>query len=238
MKDNTKRILAIVIAVVCIGGIITYYFMSNRKIDYSNVKKEKNKDIVYTISSLGEDDVFKKEIPYLNLNFDITDSINQEVEEYTFDLKEQEKATISYNYEVNGEVLSYLIKMIDYDNEEGPIPYFKSYNINLKTKKLVSDDELLGLYNYDYDDVESSIEKGFKKYYKELVKKKYQNPDECDYECFLEFREVDNYLDDVVYYVSRGNLYAIKPFSFYSVKGEEEYFTEDHFNFVVTKKES
>lgn len=238
LDDNAKKKIVIAMGILLIVLIIVYYSINNRSLSYSKIKNDKNKSVVYTITEKVDKKAFTKKIPYLNLNFDITENINREVDEYISLLKDEEEATISYNYEINGEVLSYLIKMVDYSDEYGPIVYFKSYNINLKTEKLVSDQELLEIFNYSYNDVEKSIEKGFKKYYNELVKKGYHEEEECNYECFLGYRGVDNYLDDVVFYVSKGNLYAIRPFDFASVVGEEDYFKEKHFRFLVKKQES
>ncbi len=238
LDDDTKKKLMIVLGAVCIILILLFYFINNRGVNYSKIKVDKSKNIVYTLNSKVDKDLFAKEVPHLNLNFKICNDINNEIDEYVSDLYDEEFATISYNYEINGDVLSFLVKMIDYSEDYGPKPYFKSYNINLKTKKLVTDTELLDLFDYGYSDVEISIANGFNKYYKEILKEGYQEEEECDYECFLEFREVENYLDDVVFYVSHGKLYAFKPFSFYSVKGEEEYFTEEHFRFLIEKQES
>ena len=46
-------------------------------------------------------------------------------------------------------------------------------------------------------------------------------------------------MDNVNYYVKDGNLIAYKPFIFYSIFNDEEYFKEEHFEFllVVTDKD-
>ena len=45
-------------------------------------------------------------------------------------------------------------------------------------------------------------------------------------------------MDDVSYYIENGNLVVYKPFVFYSIFGEEEYFKEDDFKFMIVKRES
>ena len=74
--------------------------------------------------------------------------------------------------------------------------------------------------------------------YDKIVEKKFYNEKECDYKCFLKYRDVENYLDGVVYYIDKGNLIVYKPFIFYSIYGEEDYFKEKHFKFLIVKKES
>lgn len=238
LSNKTKTIIVVSIGIISIVLIVVYFFMNNHGVDYSKYKIDKTKTIVYTIDSKVDKDIYKKEKPYLNINSSLAKDINTEIDELVSDLYDKEYSSISYNYEINGNVLSLLVKMIDYKGEYGPEPYFVSYNYNLKDNYLLSNDELLGLFNYDYNDVEYSIEKGFNKYYSDLLKKGYYNDDECDYECFLDFHGVEEYLDDVVLYIDRGKLYAIKPFSFYTIIGDEDYFKEKHFNFLIEKKES
>lgn len=237
MDDSTKRKLMIVLAVVCIALIITFYFVYNRGVDYSRIKEDSKKKIVYTISSKTDDEVFIKEIPHLNLNFDFIKDVNNDIDSFINTLIDTEHATISYNYDINGDVLSYVVKMIDYSYEYGPKIYFKGYNINLKDKTILQDQELLDLYGYSYSDVEKSIYNKFNEYYKEMLKEGYYDQEECDYECFISgYREVDNYLEDIVFYIKGGELYAYKPFKFYSITGDEEYFKEKHFMFLITKQ--
>lgn len=238
LDDDTKKRLLITIGIICIILLIVYYIVSSRSVGYAKLKEDRSKNIVYTVSEKVDGSLFTKKIPYLNLNFDTAKEINKEVDEYISTLKDEEEATISYDYAISGQVLSYLIEMVDYSDESGPKPYFKSYNINLKTKKLVSDQELLSLFGYESSDVEKSISKGFNKYYDDLVKKEYYDEEECDYDCFLGYRGVEDYLDDVVFFVKEGKLYAVRPFNFYSIIGEEEYFKGKHFRFLVKKQES
>lgn len=234
MDEETKKKLVIVLAIISIILIIFVFYLRSRTVNYSSVKEDKSKDVVYTYKT-SKDDVFIKEIPYLNLNFDFAKNINKDITSFIGEYETDEYTSIGYNYNINGEVLSFVVKMINYGDETGPKISFKGYNINLKTKKIVTDNELLDLFGYTSKDVEVSIAKKFNEYYKELVKENYYDSDECDYDCFLTYRDVENYLDDIVLYVNNGDLYAYKPFSFYSVLGEEEYFREKHFIFLIEK---
>lgn len=237
MDPKKQRNLMIGFAIVCVVLLITFYIFKNRSVDYSAMKEDKDKQIVYTYHTQTDDEVFLKELPYLNIKNEFAKNINTEINDYTSPLKNEEHATISYNYDINGDVLSLLVKMVNYSDETGPKIYFKGYNINLKTKNIVTDQELLDLFGYDYNDVEISIANKFQKYYQEMLKEKYYTEDECDYDCFLnDYREVENYLDDIVFYVKNGQLYVYKPFSFYSITGDEEFFKEKHFRFLIEKQ--
>ena len=50
-------------------------------------------------------------------------------------------------------------------------------------------------------------------------------------------KQLDDYLENVSYYVENGDLYAYKPFVFYSIYGEENYFTDDSFEILVAESE-
>jgi hypothetical protein len=94
---------------------------------------------------------------------------------------------------------------------------------------------MLRLYNVTYDDVYKVIEKKFKYWYKDLIKKEYFDEEDCTYDDFLGNRDVEDYMDNVSYYIEEGKLVAYKPFVFYSIIGEESYFKEKDFKFVISK---
>ena len=44
-------------------------------------------------------------------------------------------------------------------------------------------------------------------------------------------------MDKVVFYVKNGDLVAYKPFIFFSIFGEEEYFEDEDYEFLIVKTE-
>ena len=236
--DNNKKIpLVIGIAVILIIIIILFSYFRKNNSDYKGLKEDVNKALVYTINS-EENGIYFIKVPYLNINSSIGKEINEDIESFIEDFSDDEKLMLSYQYNINGKILSLVIKCVDYNAKYIPKAYFKTYNINLEEQKLLSDEELLAIYNIDSNKVSNFIENKFTYWYKDIIKNGYFAEEECDYLCFLEYREVDNYLDDVVYYIEQGNLVAYKPFVFYSIFGEENYFKEKDFKFEITKKES
>ena len=115
------------------------------------------------------------------------------------------------------------------------ITYFRSYNINLKKLELIENDSLLSFFDVNYENVHDIIASQLYTYYKNIVEEGYYQEEECDYSCFLSYREINDYLDDVTYYVKNGNLIAYKPFVFSSVYGEEYFFNDEHFEFLIVK---
>lgn len=233
--DNSKKVpIFISIAVILIILVIVFSQFFNNTSSYSDLKEDKNKGFVYTLKS-EKNSIYFKNIPYLNINNSFGKEINNDINSFVSDFIDNDKVMLSYEYDINGKVLSIVLKCVDYDVKNVPKVYFKTYNINLETSKLLSDEELLSVYNITSLDVESIIEKKFEYWYKDLLKEGYIDEEECDYDCFLNYREVDDYLDDVVYYIEKGNLVLYKPFVFYSIFGEENYFKEEDFKFIISE---
>ena len=233
--DNNKKVpIVIGISVGLIIFIILFSYFKNNSSNFNDLREDNTKPFVYTIST-KKNGIYRIERPYVNIGDSFGKSINEDIDSYISDYIEKDKLILSYEYNINGKVLSLVIKTVDYDVKNVPEVYFKTYNINLEEEKLLSDEELLSIYNLTNADVENIIENKFNKWYKDVVEKGYINEEECDYECFLNYREVDDYLDNVVYYIEQGKLVAYKPFVFYSIFGEEKYFKESDFMFILSE---
>ena len=237
MESNKKITIVVAIAVLLIIAILCFAYFRNQNSSFSSLKVDRKKALVYTSES-KKNSIFYRNVPYLNIKDNYAKEVNEDINLFVSDFIDNEKAIVSYEYNINGEVLSLIIKAVDYDIENVPEVYFRSYNINLKEKSIISDEQLLSNFNITSDDVNTIIEKKFMDWYQDIVKKGYFDENECDYDCFLEYRDVDDYLEGVSYYIEKGNLIVYKPFVFYSVYGEEEYFKEKDFKFIIVKRES
>lgn len=233
LGSDQKRNIIIIGTIAIIVFILTFAYISSNNNNYNYLKQNKGDYLVYTSyqQKIGN---YNQEIPYVNVESDIIDKVNEDIDLFTSKYKDKDKNDISYEYNINGEILSLLVKISSY---EGDIPkvYFSSYNIDLKNRTLIGNKALLDLFNISSNEVSSKIETRFKKYYKDIVSDEYYTEDECDYNCFLSYRGVDNYLDNVSYYINNGNLYAYKSFDFYSIFGEEDYFKDKDFRFLLVK---
>lgn len=237
-KINNSRIV-IIFSIIVFLVVFMILFISQRKQNenYNSIKEDKNNYLVYT-KYQKEGEVFSVYIPYINIDSKIVKEVNEDIDLFTSEFINSKKAMISYEYDINGIILSVIIKIVDYDTEYAPEPYFRTYNINLDTLELISDEALLEYFNISDTDVEMKMENQFQAYYEKIVEKGYYTKEECDYNCFLKYRGIDNYIDRVSYYIEDGSLVVYKPFVFYSVFGEEDYFKDKHFKFLIVKKES
>ena len=237
ISKDTKFIFLVSISVFLIIFIIFYATQNGKSDNYNDIKEDKNNYLVYTkYEKKGK--IYSVYVPYVNIDSDIAKAVNEDIDLFVSEFINNKKSMVSYEYNINGIVLSLVIKIVDYDTNYAAQPYFRTYNINLNTLELLSDEALLSYFNITEDDVEIAIENKFHDYYNKIVEEKYYVEDECSYNCFLKYREVSNYLDRVVYYIDKGNLYVYKPFVFNSIFGEEDFFKEKHFKILIVKKES
>jgi hypothetical protein len=232
---ENKKILIISITVFIIIFLICYAYIRNQNNNYNNIKKDKDNYLVYTKYEKTNGN-YSIIVPYINIKSEGAEAVNQDIDLFLSDFISSTKTSITYEYNINGIFLSVVVKVIDYDTEYAPNPYFRTYNFNLNTSEVIADEALLNFFGVNEDYVKEKIEYQFQYYYENIVKEEYYCEEECNYDCFLKYRGISDYLDNVNYYISDGNLIAYIPFTFYSIFGEEEYFTEKHFEFLLVSQ--
>lgn len=228
--NNLKKFSMIILGLI-IFAIIVLLFSNNTKNNaLTKIKENKRKDLIYTIKQKAIDGR-KSEIPHINIKDTKIDNINKEIEEFTADCYKNPADIISYQYDISDKILSLVVKTAHFDKIY--YPDFRTYNINLSDLSILTEDDLLKLYNLTTTDVEDKIETRFRYFYNDMLNNDYYSG-ECDYECFLYFRGDKGYLDDIHYYIKNNKLYIYKAFNIYSIYDEEKYFKEDDFLIEVS----
>lgn len=218
--------------------LIWYFFYKNYYSNYNYIKEDSSQYLVYTADTFTNRHNMHNEIPYINIDSKDAKLVNQTIQTYADSFLENKNNLMVYDSQLNGEVLSVLLRMSDYSaGFSFPDVTFYTYNFNLNTRTLMSDEDLLSLFGVTKEDVREKIETQFKKYYQQEVNEGYFVAQECDYDCFLSWRGIENYdyLDSVHYYVKNGELVAYRAFSIYSVYGEEEFYDDESYSFSITK---
>lgn len=237
LKDKNKsKLLIIMIAIFLITLIIAYAISNNNSKDFNNIKKDKSKYLVYTGYNKANTTNYKVSVPYVNINSEIAEAINEDITKFADPFVRSKKSAVNYEYDVNGIILSLVVKAVDYGTEYAPKVYFRTYNFNLDTLELLDNSVLLDYYGVTEQDVELKIENQFKTFYQEELQQKYFAPNECNYECFLNYRNITSYLSDINYYVKEGKLIVYKPFVFFSIFGEEDFFKDKDFIFLIAEE--
>lgn len=236
LDEQKKKILIICGTIFAIIFLLVYMFVRKQNDNYNNIKQKKNNYLVYSKYERTKSK-YAVHVPYVNIKADVINKVNDDIDLFTGEFISSKKSLVTYEYDISGIILSLVIKVVDYDTEYAPEVYFRSYNINLSTLEVISNDSLLDFFGIDELTVGNLIENQFRNYHQKIIDEGYYQADECDYSCFLGYRNVDDYLKDVNYYVKNGDLIAYKPFIFTSIFGEEEFFKDDDFKFMLVETE-
>lgn len=234
ISPDTQKLSIIIGAITLIALIILAFYHNTTNVNYNNIKQDKGAYLVYTKYS-DQSTQYTKEVPYVNLKADVFKDVNKDILLFCDKYMDESKSVITYEYGINGKILSLVIKVINNETTYAPEPYFRSYNINLETEEVISDEALLQFYGVTTSNVEYKIKRQFQNYYADVIKENYYSSNECSYDCFLKWRGVTNYSDYVSYYIRDGKLIAFKSFIAHSIFGEEEYFTDESFEFLIAE---
>lgn len=228
-SEKNKIIILIVILVLAIIYIIYHYTVRDNTFD--KYKNDKSKNIVFSVYK--DKDI---NVPNINLKGLAIDEINNNIV-YKANEFLKGKNKITYNFDINGKILSLVIQYVDYYDEGGyPIITCDVYNINFYESRVLDNAQMLSLYNITEDDVKPIVQSRFGEFYNELKEKNFYHG-ECNYDCFLSLRGIKNgnYMADINYYIKSGNLYALKTFNIYSALNEEDYFSTKDFLIQITQ---
>lgn len=210
--------------------VIGIYFLSHS--NYEKVKIDKDKDYIYRKQSPYTGEYVN--IPYINIKGDAAKKYNQEIMQLEKEFASLPENRVGFVFNKSNHILSLSIKLVDYYTaDHHPRTTFKTYILNLKTKRAYTKEEIYKRYGVDDEVVRKSMEKQFKKLYQAVVKEKYVDPNYCDYSCFLAWRNVENYLDGAQLYIENNALIVFRGFKVESVFGEEKYFQNKDFKFKI-----
>lgn len=237
-RNNSLSILIIcgLVALVCFGS---YFILTGNKIIYVN-KKNDDKEYVYTIKSFEnpyQENVYD-EIPTINLVGEEFDNINESIVKKYEQVSNKVDYDYSYEFNQSDNILALKITYAYYPNDTAiyPIRYFDTYNISLKSGKVLNDKQILKMYKLESFQVNDFLESKFKGFYSNLVNRNFYTEKECNYKCFLDNRGIsDNYLNGTSYYIENGSLTVFKYYYIYSDYMEEEYFKNTNYQFIVKK---
>lgn len=231
IDDNKKVAIFVVLVTLLVFGMVYYYTFGNKT--FSSYKADKTKKLVYPIYQKG-----KTSVPNINIDSTEVKTINKVIIDNANEFLQKEKNNITYDYEINGKIISLAIQYIDFYDESGyPKITYDVYNINFHTGKLLTKEDILSLYGVTEDQVAPLVEAKFQEYYVDLHNKKYIQTDECDYLCFLYLSGIidEKYMENINYYIKNGNLYVIRPFNIYTYYDTQKYFTTKSFLIQITE---
>ena len=223
MKKRKQKysVFKFVVVVVVLLFIIIGYFLYNKSTEnYNKLKIDKSKQIVYT-EFKRESGYYYQFKPLLNLKGETSDKINADITSY-FNTFDKDNICITYEYNLNGKVLSLVIKVEDYSYvDSAAVLYFRSYNIKLDNMEILSNEKILNYFDMTESDASEKLNNKINEYYYQLVNNEIIDEDECDYDCFIKSRDFNLGADDNEYYVKNGKLVVFKPYVFMSSSDED-----------------
>ncbi len=233
--SNNILIIIILCALLAIIGII-YFYQHQKSIDnYQYLKIYDEYPLVMTRHD-NENEQYPIVVPYINIDSNEITGVNDEILAYAQSFASKKNNAITYEYNINGSILSLVLKAVNNNTGGDPIVDFKTYNISLEKIKILNADEVLELFDLNYNQVETIIKNKFQNYYKQEVKEGYIDKSICNYECFLSWRGVstDNYLDKISFYIKSGQLIVYKPFVTQTLLKEEKFYENETYEFQIT----
>jgi len=201
-----------------------YLLISSNK----DITNDPSKDIVYTSYKSNN---YEQEVPNLNIKR-VSNTINNEINTLVKPYIEKENALIEYHYNVSGNILSLIIAITETKNESVPDIIFKSYNINLKTLKVLSDDELLSLFDTNKNNTTNKINNIFKNYYNEELRNNII-PKTMTYQDYLRIRNLEDISSKLYYYVDNSSLEVYVAYNIYSEEETDFYLEEVGYSFYI-----
>lgn len=233
-KNKLNQSILIAIVVFLIILIIANSIIKNNNSNYNNIKINQSKYLVYDKYNNNEEK-YSKIVPMVNIDSISVEAINKDINLFISDFINIDECIIKYEYDISGIILSVVVKIIDYETEEtGPKAHFRTYNVNLDTAEAISNESILQFYGIQSEqEIAEAIKNKFQEHYTIEAKEGFIEASFCNFDCYIENRGISSYLENVSYYIKEGKLYAYKPFNFYSIYGEQEYFEEEDFQFLI-----
>jgi len=231
VEFNKKLFIAmVVVLVLAIAATIVKKIYVNR---YDKYKINKKQDFIYTRREYKNSN---SSIPYVNINTSFAKDLNKQIENLADSYRDSNTPnnSMSYRFNINANIVS-LVVIFKSINEEDELEFdFVTYVFDLDNKaKALDDEEILSKYNLTEDDISKELKKQMKKKYDYEIEEEIL-PDTCDFEeCFLSLRNIENYLDNVNYFIENDELVVYRSYKVYSEYNEEDIYSRDDFKFYI-----
>ena len=218
-KNNIKILIGIIILIIFIIFIYGIQLLFSNK-STNDLLIDKSKDIVYTSYENTE---YEKEVPSLNI-INISDEVNNSINEFVKSYISKKANRISYHYQINGNILSLFTIIEDFQVEGSADVHYLSYIIDLKKLKILTNKEILDMFQTDEGSLIEVLNNNFKSYY-ETEKNKKIIPIDMSYEEYLTSHEITNFSDQMYYDISDSKLKIYLDYNQWTSYETENYLT-------------
>lgn len=213
LRQYRKNVIAVIILALALIILFLVQVFTSKK-DPS--KAMQNQDYVYTFESNERKE--KSSLPQINLKGESVKKQNAEIMELYYNVINGDKNRFAYQYKVEEGLLFLLIEIKFYDPANaGMETRYISYINDIKKGTLVSNEDVLDQFGYDENAIENSITKKMKAYYTEAVQKGLIAGEECDFSCYMDWRDMRDIKEGSALYFKNNKLVVYRGFSLESV---------------------
>lgn len=194
IEDNKKNLIILASLI-----IFTIFFLI-----FSSCSLKKKDKYIYTIEKNS-----KSKLPYINLKGSNIELINNSLKVEYDELSKYKNSYFKYKYSIQDDIISLLIeKGIKKSKSDFLEEEYKVYNISLKSKKVLSKDEIMSKYNLDKNNIKSIIEKALEKQFKYESDNGYVVPQECNLNCYLNDKNYVSIDDNLEFFIKGKDIYG------------------------------
>ena len=228
-SSKNKLYAYMVFAIIAIFILLIYgiSLLSNRN-DTKSLLIDKKHDIVYTSYENKE---YDKQVPAVNIK-DISNDINVNINNFVEPYIDKMTNKIYYNYQINGNILSLIVILENYEIEGPADVRYMAYTIDLKELKVLSNEDIYNLFGFNEEYLLRVLDNNFKSYYKDAKNKKIFDSS-ISYEEYLRLHEITNFRDQIYCYIDNGKLNVYLDYNEWASNETEDYFVSIGHVFVV-----
>lgn len=230
IKEKWKKLLLIIIFVIIVLIVSSVMTKEDENKVYNS------EDYIYTKDSYVHDIDFESKLPYINLDNNEINKINEELIEKYYKLITKDEEIMMYEVYQNDNILSLIVKTFNQESLDSYPTDVMIYNIDVENAMLVRNSLLLTKYDITEEEIKKIISDKIKEYYNYEIAKGYTESS-CNFDCYLEKINSLPILSDSFYYLKDNTLYVYKTLNFNSDFYYDNDSGFDLLNFKIKEKD-
>lgn len=203
IRENKKKLLILFIVIIIL--LILSFMVNSSTINKVYVSES----YVYSKESYAHNNELTSRLPYINIKGETVSKVNIELINKYYEVITIDDMFIDYVFYKNDNIISLIVE-IRYLSSPNAYPYeVIVYNVDIETGKILTDEEVIELFDVSFEDVSNAIYDEIREYY-DYEKKKGYFITECDFDCYLSNIKAFPILNNCKYYIKDKTLIVYK----------------------------
>jgi len=224
MNNEKVYLLVAIILLVCVFIYGIYLLTKND----NDILLDNTKSIVYTSY---ENKDLDKSVPTINVK-KVSNEVNNDISKLVTPYLNKNNNKVSYKYQVNGNILSLIVIVEDYEVEGTLDVKFTSYNIDLVKLKILSNEEVLKMFDLDINYIDKVLNDKFKILYNDTLNSNSISKS-ISYDEYLNMHNINNFKDNVYLYINNSKLNVYLDYDYWSDKEDGSFLASVGYVFEV-----